>query len=85
MKQKEQNLHQYVKNQSKIGNWFKTNKLTLNLDKTLNLNLNTKGITGIDNIKIGTDDVKKGFYTKSLGIHMDSKLGFKFHINLFVK
>ena len=36
-------------------------------------------------MKIGTDDVKKGHYTIYLGIHMDSKLDFKFHIKFLVK
>ena len=58
MKQKEQNLHQYNEDLSKIGNWLNINKLTLNLDKTIHPKL----IKGIDNIKIGTDDVKKGLY-----------------------
>ena len=62
MKQKEQNLHRYNEDLSKIGNWLNINKLTLNLDKTIHPNFNRKIIKGIDNIKIGTHDVKKGLY-----------------------
>ena len=40
MKQKEQNLHQYNESLSKLGNWSEINKLTLNLDKTININFN---------------------------------------------
>ena len=60
VKQKEQNLHQKNEELTKIVNWLKINKLTLNLDKTINIHFNEKITTEIDNIKIGTNDAKKG-------------------------
>ena len=51
VKQKDQNLHQKNEELSKIVNWLKINKLTLNLDKTINISFNRKITTEIDNIK----------------------------------
>ena len=59
VKQKEQNLHQCNEDLSEIGYCLKITKLTLNQDKTTNINFIRKIIIGTDQIKIGIDDFKK--------------------------
>ena len=83
VKLKEQNLHQYSEDLSKIGNWMKINKLTQNLDTTINISFKRKIVIGIDKIEVGIVDVKKCLYNIRLGIHMDLELDFKFLINFF--
>ena len=84
LKQKEQNLQQYNEDLSKTRIWLKMNKLNLNLDKITNINFNRKKILNRQ-YKVGTDNVKKGFHTKHLGIYADSKLDLIFHIDFLVE
>ena len=53
-----------------MGNWWKIIKVTLNLDKTMNMNFKKKLIIVIYNLIIGSDDIKNGLYT-NFKVHID--------------
>ena len=77
VKQKEQNLHQCNEELSKIRNWLKIIKLTLNIDRTISINFNRQ-----KNNHRNRQYKNRNWW---LGIHTGAKLDFKFHIHFLVK
>ena len=67
-----------------IGNWLKTNKLTLNVKKSnlilFNIKKNPKLISGTNRIYIGSDQLEHKETAKYLGVYFDKKLSWNKHI-----
>jgi hypothetical protein len=65
-----------------INNWFRSNSLSLNLDKTYFLQFRPKNIYEINmKINCGNKLIKKTKNTKFLGLDLDSSLSWKDHID----
>ena len=62
-----------------IGIYLSDNKLTLNVEKTINLNLGFKTMMNLRRLNNAT--LKKSNEVKCLGVLLDNKLDFKKHIN----
>ena len=78
-----------IKNEElrKVANWFKANKLSLNISKTkYSLYHSTRKIKDIPNIlpplQIDNVPVKREFVTKFLGVYLDGNISWKHHINI---
>ena len=69
-----------------ISDWFKANKLTLNLNKTVCMLFNhrTKTATQIS-IKIDDVVIPQVPHTKFLGIYLDEKLNWKKHLDQLIR
>ena len=66
----------------KVDEWLKTNKLSLNYDKTEFLVVNkSKSKGGSLNIRIGKNDIAQVKYVKYLGVIIDEDLSWKLHIH----
>ena len=68
----------------KLSQWFRANKLSLNLGKTSNMVFGSKGrICTSSNfiLKIDGKELKRVVSTKFLGVHVDCFLNWKSHIN----
>ena len=61
--------------------WFKANKLTLNILKTECIYFNNKNTTDTFEINIGNTVIKSTNSAKILGIWLDNKLSWKKHTN----
>jgi hypothetical protein len=59
-----------------LSNWFKTNKLSLNIGKTNYIIFTLSKITGLDEYKLSIDEtlINRVNITKFLGLQIDSKL-----------
>ena len=71
----------------KVANWFKANKLSLNISKTkYSLFHSTRKRKDIPNIlpplHIDNVPVKREFVTKFLGVYLGEKISWKDHINI---
>ena len=71
----------------KVANWFKANKLSLNISKTkYSLFHSTRKRKYIPNIlpplDIDNVPVKREFVTKFLGVYLDENISWKHHINI---
>ena len=71
----------------KVANWFKANKLSLNISKTkYSLFHSTRKRKDIPNIlpplHIDNVPVKREFVTKFLGVYLDENISWKHHINI---
>ena len=62
-----------------IGLCLSDNKLTLNVEKTINLNLGFKTMMTV--LRLNNATLKKSNEVKYLGVLLDNKLDFKKHIN----
>ena len=62
-----------------IGLYISDNKLTLNVEKTINLNLGFKTMMNV--LRLNNATLKKSNEVKLLGVLLDNKLDFKKHIN----
>ena len=62
-----------------IGLYLSDNKLTLNVEKTINLNLGFKTMMNV--LRLNNATLKKSNELKYLGVLLDNKLDFKKHIN----
>ena len=62
-----------------IGLYLSDNKLTLNVEKTINLNLGFKTMMNV--LRLNKATPKKSNQVKYLGVLLDNKLDFKKHIN----
>jgi hypothetical protein len=71
----------------KVNNWFTTNLLSLNLDKTNFMHFKTKNSHNIDFlINYGTANITSRPDIKFLGLTLDNRLNWKAHIdNIFSK
>ena len=66
---------------NRIKDWFKANKLTLNILKTECIYFNNKNTTDTFEINIGKTVIKSTNSVKILGIWLDNKLSWKKHTN----
>ena len=66
-----------------LSDWFKANKLSLNVSKTNYVHFTNKRKIGIINHTITIDDisVERVDYTQFLGLYIDNKLTWKYHID----
>ena len=64
---------------TKLIEWFKANKLSINLGKTKYMNFNPRMIPCTEKIKIGNTTIDKVDEFKFLGIIFDSQLSWKAH------
>ena len=63
-----------------IHDWFNANKLTLNLNKSVLMHFNSKGINVPLNIRLGGTLLPKVKETKFLGVFIDKNLTWNKHI-----
>ncbi len=66
-----------------LADWFKANKLSLNVSKTVYMIFNLPHtIHGSQNheLKLGTEIIKQVDHTKFLGLHLDNELKWMYHI-----
>ena len=59
---------------AKLVDWFKANKLTLNVDKTVYILFSSKDTKEIDNIVINNKKIQESESTKFLGLCVDKEL-----------
>ena len=64
-----------------LGDWFRANKLTLNVDKSVFLMFNRKGQGNINQLKLGDSLINRVSTTKFLGVWLDDQLNWKTHLN----
>ena len=64
-----------------LHDWFRANKLTLNLEKSVLMMMGGKKHSSLDSIKIGSYKIKTEKVTKFLGVWIDSELTWKEHVN----
>jgi hypothetical protein len=68
-----------------INDWFNTNLLSLNLDKTHFIQFVTKNSSSIDlNIMYGNNKIAKVYNTKFLGLTLDNTLSWRTHIDTII-
>ena len=68
----------------KLDEWFRVNKLSLNLNKTKFMLFGKKGVKIKDNafsIDINNVKIERVQYTKFLGIFIDEMLNWKYHLS----
>ena len=64
-----------------LNDWFKANKLTLNVDKSVFLLFNRTGLKQINELKLGDKVIKRVTSTKFLGIWVDDHLNWNTHMS----
>ena len=64
-----------------LGDWFRANKLTLNVEKSVFLMFNRKGQGNINQLKLGDSLINRVSTTKFLGVWLDDQLNWKTHLN----
>ena len=69
---------------AKLVDWFKANKLTLNVDKIVYMLFRGKNTKEIDNIVIDNKKTQESENTKFLGLWMDKELNWKKHAMLLI-
>ena len=67
----------------KITDWFKANKLTVNIDKTVFMSFGPKD-DRLNNIEIGGMKVNHSEHTKFLGLWLDEKLNWNKHCSMLI-
>jgi len=68
-----------------INEWYNTNLLSLNLDKTHFVHFVTKNSSSIDlNIMHGNNKIANVYNTKFLGLTLDNTLSWRTHINTII-
>ena len=66
---------------STLSDWFKANKLMLNVDKSVFLLFNRSGRKQIEQLKLGDDVIRPVSNTKFLGTWIDDHLNWKMHMS----
>ena len=66
-----------------LDNWFKSNKLTLNLDKTSYMVFSPRRIFSIK-LLLNDVEIEKAHTCKYLGIYLDDQLNWKHHIDYII-
>ena len=64
-----------------LSDWFRANKLTLNVDKSVFLMFNRKGYRSINQLKLGDSLINRVSSTKFLGTWVDDQLNWKTHMS----
>ena len=67
-----------------LSDWFKANKLTLNVDKSVFLMFNRNGKKDINHIKLGDSIINRVVSTKFLGNWLDDKLNWQTHLSKLI-
>ena len=67
-----------------LVDWFKANKLTLNVSKTLYMLFRGKEASTIDYITIDNEKITESESTKFLGLWMDKNLNWKKHTSILI-
>ena len=67
-----------------LNDWFKVNKLTLNVDKSVYLVFDRSGCNKLQQLMIGGKPIKKVKETKFLGTWLDDQLNWKSHISRLI-
>ena len=67
-----------------LVDWFKANKLTLNISKTLYMLFRGKEASTIDYITIDNEKITESESTKFLGLWMDKNLNWKKHTSILI-
>ena len=65
----------------RLYDWFRENKLTLNLNKSVIIEFGDNGHTTMNKIKIGDYEIAREKFTKFLGVWIDSELNWNEHIS----
>ena len=65
----------------KVVTWLNTNKLSLNVLKSHYMIFSTKNVVCSNAVNISGHELEKVNFTKFLGVIIDTKLSWKFHIN----
>ena len=65
--------------------WFKTNKLTLNADKSVFMAFSNRKIRGLDAIKVANNNILRVTHCKLLGCIIDDKLKWHHHLDYLCK
>lgn len=68
-----------------INKWLNSNKISLNADKTKYTIFSYRNTFHIQRITLGNFVIKFTDVTKFLGVHLDDKLSFSYHINHIIK
>ena len=63
----------------RLHDWFRANKLTLNLNKSVIIEFGNNGHTTMNKIKIGDYEIAREKFTKFLGVWIDSELNWNEH------
>ena len=66
-----------------LDNWFKSNKLTLNLDKTSYMVFSPRRIFSIK-LLLNDVEIEKGHACNYIGIYLDDQLNWKHHIDYII-
>ena len=64
-----------------LSNWFKANKLTLNLNKSVSILFGPKNRTGHFTVSLNDQSLQNVHETKFLGVWIDDKLSWNIHVN----
>ena len=64
-----------------LSDWFRANKLTLNVDKSVFLMFNRTGQRRINQLKLGDSLINRVSSTKFLGTWVDDQLNWKTHMS----
>ena len=64
-----------------LSDWFRVNKLTLNVDKSVFLMFNRRGQRSINQLKLGDSLINRVSSTKFLGMWVDDQLNWKIHMS----
>ena len=67
-----------------LDDWFRANKLTLNVDKSVFLVFNRNGCDDLTSLKLGNGIIKRVTSTKFLGTWVDDQLNWKEHVNRLI-
>ena len=69
---------------NRLMDWFKANKLTLNLDKTVRVLLSSQPKTQELTLEIGTNKLQSSDIVKFLGVWIDKKVTWNKHISTLI-
>ena len=64
-----------------LSDWFRANKLTLNVDKSVFMVFNQSGQCDINELRLGDEIVKRVKSTRFLGLIVDEQLNWKGHLD----
>ena len=68
----------------RLHDWFRANKLTLNLNKSVIIEFGNNGHTTMNKIKTGDYEIARERFTKFLGVWIDSELNWNEHTSRLI-